>query len=537
MINANASVLNMLSSPVRKIAGGVGLYEGSTPLDIFNYTDALKSFTVDRIGEESKFFGFGVCQKLNVKLLDKERAINITTANSFKPFYEVEGNKISPYPAFNVTEVHRDENTNELSITAYDALYSADKYTIADLTQLGDNGYTLLEFAISCATLLGLTIYIENVTDDIFVTLYEKGANFEGTEGIRQALNAIAEATQTIYFVNSSGQLTFKRLSMDAESVFTIDKAKYITLDSKTNRRLSRITHATELGDNVTASLDESGSTQFIRDNPFLELREDIDTLLDKAIANIGGLTINQFNCSWRGNFLLEIGDKIELITKDNNSVFSYVLNDSITYTGGLAESTQWSYTDNDSETASNPTTLGETLKKTFAKVDKANKQIELVVSESSANKDAIAALQLNTDSISASVERVETETKEALGAATGAIADLKDKVAVQITPEDVTIEIQKELANGTNKVETSTGFKFDENGLNVSKSGSEMATQITEDGMTVTKNDEKVLEANNEGVKAIDLHATTYLIVGTNSRFENYGSDRTGCFWIGGNS
>ncbi|MBE6782978.1 MAG: hypothetical protein E7536_03085 [Ruminococcaceae bacterium] len=64
---------------------------------------------------------------------------------------------------------------------------------------------------------------------------------------------------------------------------------------------------------------------------------------------------------------------------------------------------------------------------------------------------------------------------------------------------------------------------------------GKEIKTQITEDGMTVYKNDEEVLVANNEGVKAEDLHATTYLIIGTNSRFEDYGNGRTGCFWIGG--
>ena len=61
------------------------------------------------------------------------------------------------------------------------------------------------------------------------------------------------------------------------------------------------------------------------------------------------------------------------------------------------------------------------------------------------------------------------------------------------------------------------------------------MKTQITEDGMTVYKSDEAVLTANNLGVDAVNLHATTYLIIGTKSRFEDYGSSRTGCFWIGG--
>lgn len=46
------------------------------------------------------------------------------------------------------------------------------------------------------------------------------------------------------------------------------------------------------------------------------------------------------------------------------------------------------------------------------------------------------------------------------------------------------------------------------------------------------------VLTANKDGVDARNLSATTYLIVGGRSRFENYNNDkgsRTGCFWIGG--
>lgn len=60
------------------------------------------------------------------------------------------------------------------------------------------------------------------------------------------------------------------------------------------------------------------------------------------------------------------------------------------------------------------------------------------------------------------------------------------------------------------------------------------MSTTITEDGMKVYKNNGAVLTANSNGVDAKNLHATTYLIIGDNSRFEDY-SNRTGCFWIGG--
>lgn len=466
-----------------------------------------------------------------------------------------------------------------------------------------------------------------------FTLIYEDtNINYEGTETLQEVLNDIAEATQTIYFINNSGTLYFKKLDVDGEPVATIDKNMYITLDSSTNRRLSRVISATELGDNLEAATTVSGSTQVIRDNPFWDLREDRADLVNKALYATQGLTINQFTCSWRGFPFFEPGDKIAFTTKEDATVYSYLLDDAIEYNGALAETTQWKYENSDTETAANPTTLGEAIKQTYAKVDKANKRIELVAKESddkyaqlvittegissdvkdveeqvettkselteaingvngelttvkttvstygtqieqnktdinlratkeevttvktnleaadAANKELIDAntislttvennlseLAVNAEGISASVENItKTMAENAEGVATE-IAEIHKKVDMNVSAEDVSIAIQTEMAKGTDRVITSTGYKFDEEGLTVSKTDSEMETKITEDGMKVYKNGDAVLTANNQGVDAKNLHATTYLIVGTNSRFEDYGN-RTGCFWVGG--
>ena len=495
MISAKQSIANMINSPVRRIGARAELYNGSALVSIFNHTDALKEYTIERVGEESKFFGFGVCQKLNVKLIDRERALDITTANRFEIAHGVDSDFVYPFPYFKVTEVHRNENTNELSVTAYDAIHEADKHTVAEL-ELAES-YTLLDFAVACSKLLNLPLSIAEDLQPAFGLSYAQGANFEGTESIRDALDDLAEATQTIYYINSNWALSFKRLDRDGDAVLTISKDKYFTLDSKTSRRITAVCSANELGDNVQASMDQSGTTQYVRDNAFWELREDIAEIVENALANVGGLTINQFDCAWRGNFLLEIGDKIALETKDGSMATSYVLNDTLGYDGFFAEQTMWSYTDDDGETASNPSTLGEVLKQTYARVDKANKQITLLASESTENATKLAQLQITTD--------------------------------------EVQIAIQEQTTNGAEKVTTTTGYSFDADGLNVSKSGSEMSTRITEDGMRVYRDNTEVLSASNTGVDATNLRATTYLIIGRNSRFEDYESSRTACFWIGG--
>ena len=541
----NANHLNKLNSPVRYLQAKVELYNRSTLVATYAYDGDLNGFTIERVGEE-KFFGFGICQKINIKIRDKNRAKNITTANSFKVYMNyVGGSYVKPFPTFYVTEVHRDENTNELSVTAYDRLYGAATKTVGELAfpavveeEESTVSYTILQFAETVASGLGLEDAIVIGNGSPFTTLYEGGANFDGNEKLRDALNAVAEVTQTIYYVNNQNELVFKTLDATGNALLNIDKEKYITLDSKTNRRLAKIIHTTELGDNVEVSTTESGSTQFVRDNPFWNMREDIGTLMDNAIGNVGGLTINQFECTWRGNFLLEIGDKISLTTKDNEVVNSYLLDDTITYNGAYTQKSKWQYADNEEETAANPITIGEALKQTYAKVDKVNQQIDLVVSETDGINEKVAAIEQTTGSISASVTELSQTVSDNQESLNQEIQEIKETASLAISKDQVQILIEEELSNGVDSVKTSTGYTFDDEGLTINKTDSEMSTQITEDGMTVYKNDDAVLVANNQGVEAQNLHATTYLIIGENSRFEDFTRNseaRTGCFWIGG--
>ena len=526
MIATTTKYNNAINASKRSIKAKAELFSDSALIATYTQNDAIKSINVDRVGEDSKFFGFGVTHKANIKLIDVNREINLTTANYFKIQLGIQLKDSSieyiSYPKMYITEVNRDENTNELSITAYDVLNEAKTLIIDDLELA--KPYTIKNVieAVGAKIKANSVIIPEDIT--AFDLEYTDGANFEGSEKLQEALTAAAEVTQTIYFINGNDDLVFKRLDRDGEAVKTISKANYITLDSSTNKRLQTICSATELGDNVSASISEIGSTQYVRDNPFWELREDIADLLEDAKNAICGITINQFNCEWRGDLSLEIGDKIALVTKDNNIVTSYLLSDSIEYNGGLSQTSEWQYTDGE-ESESNPNTLGEIIKQTSAKVDKANKTIELKASQIDSNSGEISSLKMSTDAINASVQND--------------INELTNKVNATMTAEDVKLEIQSEIANGVDKVTTKTGFTLNDEGLTVSKTGSEMTTKIDEDGMTVYRDNEEMLNANNEGVIAYNLHAKTYLIVGESSRFEDYekdGETRTGCFWIGGN-
>jgi hypothetical protein len=108
----------------------------------------------------------------------------------------------------------------------------------------------------------------------------------------------------------------------------------------------------------------------------------------------------------------------------------------------------------------------------------------------------------------------------------------------MKIDSNSLDLAIQEIKTNGVECVDTKTGYRFDIDGLNISKTGSEISNLIDNTGMFVKKNGNNILVADKNGVEATDLHAKTYLIIGKEngrSRFEDYDINRTACFWIGG--
>lgn len=150
---------------------------------------------------------------------------------------------------------------------------------------------------------------------------------------------------------------------------------------------------------------------------------------------------------------------------------------------------------------------------------------------------ESMSKLDIRAEAIESSVETTNTR----IDGISGKVLSVETELStLKQSASDLTIGFTNITDNGVTKVTTETGFTFDKEGMTIDNSDSQTKTQVTPDGMTVYKKDadggkEEVLEATSEGVDATNLHAKTYLIVGGRSRFENFGQDRTGCFWIGG--
>ena len=109
----------------------------------------------------------------------------------------------------------------------------------------------------------------------------------------------------------------------------------------------------------------------------------------------------------------------------------------------------------------------------------------------------------------------------------------LQDITQIKQDSDSVKVSVQAIEDNGVSKVETETGFTFDNEGLHINKSDSDIENLLDESGMYIRRNDETLLQANDDGVTAVDVTVQNYLVVGSHARFEDYADNRTACFWL----
>ena len=212
------------STSISAVRAKVDISNGSTLVSC-TCSDYLQEFIVTREGDTSKFFGFGVAHKLTVSLIDTNRTLTVAPGNIVEIKIGDGTNFDSPYPTFYIAEVSRDEKTNTIKFTAYDALYKANTTNVSAV----NTDLDLTTIINMCAVNMGLEEAYWN-NDEAFNIRFTDGANLVGDEPLKVLLNAVAEVTQTIYYVNNENKLIFKRLDKDGDPLFVVDKEKYFEL-------------------------------------------------------------------------------------------------------------------------------------------------------------------------------------------------------------------------------------------------------------------------------------------------------------------
>lgn len=337
------------------------------------------------------------------------------------------------------------------------------------------------------------------------------GEKFDTSYTFRDVLDQIAQVAAgviafkgdalCVLYPTSSGEI------IDASNLRSLTVGeKYGPINSVV---LSRTPQEDNIYSNDTASISQNGLTEIkFENNQIMDSQR--EAFIGGIFEQLNGLQFYLYELQSFGIGYLDLCDIFTLETLDGKQYETIMLSNEMQITQSLAENSSVEAPEVTETDYTISSTDDRILNKTILKVDKQAQEITALVSKT---------------------EKVE-------GDIDGLAKQVTHMAEVMIDSDSVDIKISKAVGE-IDSIETSTGYTFDENGMNISKSGEEMKNRLDNTGMFVTRNDEEILTANNDGVSALNLTSRQYLIVGDYSRFENYdnGTDskRTACFFIGG--
>ena len=148
---------------------------------------------------------------------------------------------------------------------------------------------------------------------------------------------------------------------------------------------------------------------------------------------------------------------------------------------------------------------------------------VDGIKAENKAADGRMASLEMTVDGLNGQVEKQSADADTLR----------TELTAIRQTANAIKLTVQDMQDNGASKVKTGMGYTFDDTGLQIAREGEQMKNRLDNTGMYVTRGGDTVLQANDDGVAAVDIKVRNYLTVG-NSRFEAYEGNRTACFYIG---
>ena len=401
-----------------------------------------------------------------------------------------------------IKEQKYDDEASTLNLECYDLmLQSMIPYDLSLDYSAGITVKGLLD-AI-CARLSWNIGYTTFTNSDVVID----GEKFDNSNTFRDVLDQIAQV--------AAGVIAFKDDALcvlyltDTGEVIDASNLKTLTIGEKYGPVNSIVLARTPQEDNIYArdndSIAENGLTEIkIANNQIMDSHRDdfIGAILDR----INGLYFWLYELESYGIGYLDLCDVFTLETLDGTQYKTIMLSSEMEITQGLTERCFLEapeVTETDYTAAS---TTDKLLNKTILRVDKQAQEISAVVSK--------------TDTVAGDVEGIKTTVTR--------------MTEIMVDSDSVDIRISKAVGE-IDSITTATGYTFDEDGLRINKDGEEMENLLDNTGMYVNRGDDNILTANHEGVDAINLRSRQFLIIGDNSRIENYGTNRTACFYIGG--
>lgn len=494
---------------------------------------------------------FGCCEssvmKLKIRnefgnLMSKSLGLSmVLNNNTDTPF------KLGKYKA-NSCELSGDKKY--LNITSYDSMYdiiNADVVTWYDSLEFP---LKMKAFRDSFFTYMGIEQEETTLIQD--EVLVEKTIDADEISGLK-VISAICELNGVFGHINRNGVFVYISLLRITDYLYpSVDLYPSDTLypmgvnklgtsryqscqyEDYLTQVISKVQIRQEEND-IGAVVGEGTNLYVVEDNFLVYGKgpEALSEICTRLYNKIRGIYYRPFNAVLQGNPCIEVGDDILIHTK-NMDVRSYVLERTIKGIQSLKDTF-------DAKGVYEYEYKGNSIQKEIRRLKGKSNVLERTVEETretitdvenGLQTEIVQNAQIISQAISETNKKLEDETN-ALKSSQSSIEQRLDQVTIDFKEKTTRIDEQGQEIEDLKK----TSYKFGTEDLTIEKSGSDLKTRINEDGMRVYKGEEEVLRANNAGVDARNLHATTYLIVGKNSRFEDYDNGRrTGCFWIGGN-
>lgn len=397
-----------------------------------------------------------------------------------------------------------------------------------------------------CGLELGTDLEEEDVIHRDWIIEQDLFANIKSVT-YRDVLVQIAQMFGRTVIIGNDDKVYFKLIE-ETEETLTYDNMFKLKLEPIYGEINSVVLSRTPQEDNVflkdDASIQQYGLTEFkIENNEFCDKNR--QEAIQPIYNTLRGISYYPFDTTTEGLGWFEIGDRLTIIDNDNTEYSCAIFNYSITIAGSIRETLK-AKADTKTQTQYQfAISLERRLQNTEIVVDKQEGDIEIITEKLEGVDENIAQINLDLSNINLSVSQVSENlssnylTKDQVDSAINTnnenIELLKQAVEQKISATDLTIAVRREIDNGVSQIVTNTGYRFDDDGLNISKEGEEMSNLLDNTGMFVKRDNDEVLGADATGVRTENLKVRKYLEMGLNSRFEDYKSDRTGCFYTGG--
>lgn len=412
-------------------------------------------------------------------------------------------------------------SANTMNITAYDRVTWLDKDLSKWLAGLDGWPYSLLELSRMVCEACGLTLVNEEIPNGNHQVQKFSADGITGRQLIRWA----GELAGRFCRANADGTLEFAwyepaEVTVGGDGLYFYQGSlSFEDYETAPIEKVQLRTTETDVG--AVYPDIEDGNTYIVSGNFLVDTSSaaSMEELAQSIYEQLQGVQYTPCKVTIPAQLSLNAGQTVSITDANGKTVTACIMKrtmagqrDTLECTGSHRR---------DTTTAVN----NGTYKALSGRVLELSKNVEGLHLKNADVDGRLAALSVTVDGIGTQVEKQQSDVDSALRRVT----------AIEQTAEEVSIQVKSIQENGVSRVETSTGYTFGDDGLQISKSGEEMENRLDHTGMYVERSGEVILQANNQGVQAADVTVRNYLVVGDHARFENYGEGRTACFWLGG--